>query len=450
MSIADLKESTGHGHLGQEMMDLAAELYPLCRSITGDGVRQTLNRIGRNIPLQQRSVPSGTPAFDWTVPKEWNIRDAFIKNAAGDRLLDFRQCNLHVVGYSIPVHERMTFTDLRPHLHSIPDYPDWVPYRTSYYAETWGFCLSHGSLEQLERESKPDDLYEVCIDSTLEDGELTYGEVLLPGACCDEVLLSCHICHPSLANDNLSGIAVAVALARDLSQITLRHTFRFLFIPGTIGAIAWLSRNEATASRIKHGLVMANLGDSGNMHYKRSRVGDAEIDRTVEHVLGCTHEDHEILSFSPYGYDERQFCSPGFNLPVGSLTRTPFGQYPQYHTSADNLQFITPSALEDSYLTYLAVIEVLEGNGRFLNQNPKCEPQLGKRGLYDAIGGRSGGRTDVMAMLWTLNQSDGRHSLLDIAIQSGMEFSKVRAAADLLIEHDLLEPCEWEPPHKDS
>jgi aminopeptidase-like protein len=282
--------------------------------------------------------------------------------------------------------------------------------------------------------------YEVCIDSSLEDGHLTYGEYVLKGEEEDEVLISCHACHPSLANDNLSGIAVTAMLAEKLAQVTRRYTYRFVFIPGTIGSITWLSRNEAVVPRIKHGLVVANVGDPGRFHYKKSRRGDAEIDRAVCHVLSHGRTGHTLLDFSPYGYDERQYCSPGFDLPVGSLTRTPFGQYPEYHTSADNLDFIRPDALVESLLTYLSVFEVLEGNAAYKNRNPKCEPQLGKRGLYRAIAGARGDRTPEMAMLWVLNLSDGRHSLLDIAVRSGIAFPAVRKAADALLEHELLDP----------
>lgn len=424
------------GALGAQMHALMAELFPICRSITGDGFRQSLAIVGRHIPLALHEVPSGTAAFDWTVPREWNIRDAYIKNAHGERVVDFRAHTLHVLSYSTPIHRTMSLAELRPHLYTLPEHPDWIPYRTSYYAERWGFCLSDRALQAL-----PEGDYEVCIDSTLAPGALTYGECLLPGASADEVLISCHSCHPSLCNDNLSGMALATALAQLLATQQLRYSYRFLFIPGTIGSIAWLARNEAQTSRIKHGLVAACVGDPGPTHYKRSRRGSAEIDRAALHVLRHSGQPFEVVEFSPYGYDERQYCSPGFNLPVGSLTRTPHGRYAEYHTSADNLELVQPAYLADSLAKYLAVVEVLEHNLRYRNTNPKCEPQLGKRGLYGSMGGHKDTKAHEMALLWVLNLSDGEHSLLDIAERADMEFGAVRAAAEALADAGLLEEC---------
>lgn len=418
---------------GQEMYDLMAELYPICRSITGNGVRQSLAILQQHIPLQIEEVPSGTAVFDWTVPKEWNIRDAYVKNPAGEKVIDFQQCNLHVLNYSVPIQRRVTLAELQEHLFSLPEYPDWIPYRTSYYRENWGFCLS-----ERVRQSLREGEYEVFIDATLEPGHLTYGEYLLPGESEEEVLLSCHSCHPSLANDNLSGMAVATFLAKTLQKRPRRYSYRFLFIPGTIGSITWLARNEANVARIKHGLVLACLGDPGHSTYKRSRRGDAEIDRAVLHVLRQSGQPYEVVDFSPYGYDERQYCSPGFNLAVGSLTRTPHGRFPEYHTSADNLKLVRPEFLADSFARYLAVLDVLEKNRAYLNTNPKCEPQLGKRGLYGALGGLKDTKEREMAMLWVLNLSDGTHTLLDIADRAGYPFALVSEVAALLQEHGLL------------
>jgi aminopeptidase-like protein len=413
------------------MHALIAELYPICRSITGDGLRTTLRRLQQLVPLELHEVPSGTQVFDWTVPKEWNIRDAWVANARGERVIDFRRHNLHVMNYSVPVRRRMTLAELRPHLHTLPEHPDWIPYRTSYYAEAWGFCLTHRAMEAL-----PEGEYEVCIDATLEPGHLTYGELFLPGTTTDEILFSCHSCHPSLANDNLSGIAVAVWLARHFADQPRRHGMRFLFIPGTIGSITWLARNEATVQRVKHGLVLSCLGDPGRSTYKRSRRGDALVDRAAAHVLR-QGGDHELLDFVPYGYDERQYCSPGFDLPVGCLTRTPNGRFPEYHTSADDLDFVRPEALEDSLAKVRAVVEILEHDAAYLNLSPKCEPQLGRRGLYQNTGGTSPAGFE-MALLWVLNYSDNRHTLLDIAERAGMPFATVRHAADDLRGAGLL------------
>jgi aminopeptidase-like protein len=418
--------------LGQELYRFAEDLYPYCRSITGKGVRHTLAAIRKRIPLQSVEVPTGTPVFDWTVPKEWNIRDGFIKRPGGSRIVDFQACNLHVLNYSTPVHATMPLSELKPHLFTLPANPDWIPYRTSYYKEDWGFCLSHNQMLALE-----DGDYEVCIDSTLQDGSLTYGECYVPGRSTDEVLISCHVCHPSLANDNLSGLTVSTFLAEYLLRRELRYSYRFLFIPGTIGAITWLARNRESAARIRHGLVLTCIGDSGGFHYKKSRRGNAEIDRAVAAALSHQSESSEILEFSPYGYDERQYCSPGFNLPVGCLMRSVWGSFPEYHTSADNLDFIRPLQLAGSLRVCAAILDVLENNRRYCNQNPYCEPQLGRRNLYRSTGGDTIG-DEISARLWVLNLSDGEHSLLDIAERSGLPFPAVCDAADLLTQSGLL------------
>ncbi len=418
--------------VGRELHRFASELYPICRSITGDGIRETLGLIKDRIPLQISEVPSGTAAFDWVVPKEWNIRDAYIKDMRGKRVVDFKQCNLHVLNYSTSIHETMRLSELRHHLFTIPERPDWIPYRTSYYREEWGFCLRHKHLLALE-----DAEYEVCIDSTLSEGHLTYGECYLPGASSDEVLISCHACHPSLANDNLSGLVVATVLAELLSKCDLRYSYRLLFIPGTIGAITWLARNRDHVARIRHGLVLTGIGDAGGFHYKKSRRGNAEIDQVTAHVLRHYSNSAEILEFSPYGYDERQYCSPGFNLPVGCLMRSVWGTFPEYHTSADDLEFIKPVQLAESLRVCGAIVDVLEHNFRYRNLNPYCEPQLGKRNLYRSMGGESIGN-EINARLWVLNLSDGEHSLLDIADRSGLPFATISEAAELLRESGLL------------
>ena len=444
---------------GQSMMDLAAELYRIPRSLTGDGVRATLGRIGRRIPLELHELPTGTPVLDWTVPREWNPREAWIRDPSGRRIVDFVDHALHLLGYSAPVHRRMTLDELRPHLHSLPEQPDLIPYRTSYYEETWGFCLPHRLFESL-----PDGEYEVFIDASLEDGSMTWGECLLPGATTEEVLVSSHVCHPQLANDNLSGIAVAVHLAEALARVPeRRYGYRFLFAPGGIGAIAWLARNRDRLDTFRHGLIAANLGDTGAFHYKKSRHGDREVDRAVVAALAGLGEDLVTEDFSPFGYDERQYCSPGFDLPVGVLTRTPWGRYPEYHTSADDLSFIGAEALAGSLEAYLATAAVLEegaarssaeaepssvrrrpsgdpaaADRRYRNLEPFGEPQLGRRGLYGGLGG-AGRKEFELAMLWVLNQSDGEHSLGDIAARSGLPPGLVGEAADALREAGLLE-----------
>ena len=419
--------------LGDEIYSLIRELYPICRSITGEGFRETLARIQKEIPLDVHEVPSGTQVFDWTVPKEWNIRDACVKNSLGERIIDFKKHNLHVVNYSVPVHRKMSLAELRTHLHTLPDQPDWIPYRTSYYKESWGFCLSHNQLQTMR-----EDEYEVCIDSTLENGSLTYGQCYLRGQSSAEVLVSCHACHPSLCNDNLSSVAMATFLAKYLGQAQLRYSYRFLFIPGTIGAITWLSQNEDHLDAIQHGLVLTCVGDRGHITYKKSRRGNADIDRAMAHVLKHSGRRYDIENFSPYGYDERQYCSPEFNLPVGCLMRTPHRKFLEYHSSADNLELMDPASLAHSLMTCLSAFYVLENNRWYCNQNPKCEPQLGRRGLYRAMGGDRGQKLQEAAMLWVLNQSDGEHTLLDIAERAGLAFDTVHDAASLLLRHGLL------------
>ena len=419
--------------LGRQLFDCVADLYPICRSITGDGVRETLARLGRIVPVQIHEVPSGTAVFDWTIPDEWNVHDACVKDARGERVIDFRSCNLHLVNYSVPFRGRMLLEELRSHLFALPDRPEWIPYRTSYYQKNWGFCLSQQQLDAL-----PPGEYEVCIDASLKPGYLTYGELYLPGDSPEEVLISAHLCHPSLANDNLSGLTVAAYLARHLQSRPLNLSYRFLFIPATIGAIAWLARNESVLPKIRHGLVLASLGDPGPLTYKRSRRGDATIDRAAAHVLQQLGV-HELFEFSPDGYDERQFCSPGFDLPVGRLSRTPYGRYPEYHTSADNLEFVRPAQLASALTACLKILSMIENNHTYLNQKPKGEPHLSKYNLYQSVVGAGSSPNFHAALRWLLNLSDGAHSLLDIAERSGIDFRDLVAAAKALLECGLLQ-----------
>ena len=441
MTISNHVDRKDSDRLGREMHVFAAELYPICRSITGNGIRQTLATIGERVPLRMVEVPSGTPVFDWTVPKEWNINDGYIADQSGHRVVDFRRCNLHVVNYSVPVCKKMSFDELRNHLFTIPEHPDWIPYRTSYYKEDWGLCLSHNQMESLDHGAE----YEVCIDSSLSDGSLSYGECYLPGETPAEILISCHACHPSLANDNLSGVTVATFLAGVLSRLDLRYSYRFLFVPGTIGAITWLARNQKHVDRICHGLVLTCLGDAGRFHYKKSRRGDAEVDRAAAVVLKHETDSAEVLEFSPYGYDERQYCSPGFNLSVGCLMRSVWGTFPEYHTSADNLEFIRPERLAESLRVCLSIVDVLENNRRYRNLNPFCEPQLGRRNLYSSTSGSHTLGEEINARLWVLNLSDGEHTLLDISERSGMPFPVIRDAAHLLRDSGLLSTIKDSP-----
>lgn len=426
--------SESNASKGERIHQLMTVLYPLFRSITGNGVRETLAILKQYIPLETYEVPSGTRVFDWEVPREWNISEAYIKNSKGEKIVDLKKSNLHLMNYSIPVNLRVTLEELKKHLYYLPDYPDWIPYRTSYYKEDWGFCITYNQYQTLQ-----EDTYEVVIDGTLAPGSLTYGEVFLPGKTDDEVLISTHVCHPSLCNDNLSGIGVMTFLIQDLMKRKLHYSYRFIFIPATIGAITWLAINKENVTKVKHGLVATLLGDPGPFHYKKSRRANAEIDSVVEYVLRQDSSENRMLDFFPYGYDERQFCSPGFNLPMGRLTRALYGEFPEYHTSGDNLDFVRPECLEESLGIYSKVIEILEGNKTYVSLNPYCEPQLGRRGLYDLTGGDIRGKDFQVALLWILAYSDGTYTLLEIARQTEISFATLKLAADRLLEKGLLE-----------
>ncbi|WP_372657338.1 DUF4910 domain-containing protein [Hydrogenophaga sp.] len=428
-------EKLGEDRSGDQMYQLIERLFPICRSITGNGLRQSLDIVGEHLPLLRSEVATGTPVFDWTIPKEWNIRDAWIKDPSGQKIVDFQQSNLHVVSYSVPVHGRFSLAELKTRLHSDPAHPEWIPYRTSYYQETWGFCLPHQQLQSL-----PEGEYEVCIDSELTAGSLSYAECLIPGASQDEVLLFAHICHPSLCNDNLSGVALLVELGKYLRQCQLKWSYRLVFAPATIGSITWLSRNEKLLPQIRGGLIVSVAGDAGPVTYKRSRRGNAQIDRASACMLAERGQQERVLDFSPWGYDERQFCSPGINLPMGRFTRSPNGAYPEYHSSADNLGLVRPEHLQDSLHTVLDILHVMESDTRYQNLFPKGEPQLGRRGLYQMMGGFTNIGELQHALLWVLNYSDGEHSLLDIAEKSHMPYRLLQQAAGLSADAQLLAP----------
>jgi aminopeptidase-like protein len=423
----------GSGTPSINLHDLVRTLFPITRSITGMGVRETLAILGRHIPLSVEEIASGTPILDWEVPLEWNIRGATISRLDGRRVVDFATSNLHVVGYSRPVHEVVSRQELARHVHTLPEQPDLIPYRTGYFANDWGFCMPHNLWLMMR-----DEFYRVDIDSDLGPGYLTYGELFLPGETAQEVLITAHICHPSLANDNLSGLAVGTALAIRQAQRKRRFGYRFLFIPATVGAIAWLARNEPGLDRIRHGLVLTCLGDPGPFHYKQSRSG-AVIDRAVAHVLRHSGHEHAIIPFNPYGYDERQFCSPTFDLPIGCLMRAVHGTFPEYHTSADNLDFIKPEALDQSYGMLATLLDLLDGDYTYARTDGRGEPQLGRRGLYRAIAGqKEAGGPNQMDLLWLLNLADGKHSLLDMAERADVPFARLQAAAKLALDAELV------------
>lgn len=440
-AMSERRPAEAGSDVGADIYAHVEALFPICRSITGDGLRETLRYIAARIPLEIRDIPSGTAVLDWEVPLEWNVRGARIRSLSGATIVDFARNNLHLMQYSRPVDRVVEREELERHLHSLPRQPDLVPYRTSYYADDWGFCVA-----ERDRQLLTDDAYHVLIDTTLTPGSLSYGECLIPGETPDEVLFSAHACHPSLANDNLSGIAVAIELARSLARRPHRRfSYRFLFAPGTIGAITWLHFNRDAPARIRHGLVLSCLGDGAPPSYKQSRRGDAPIDRYAAYVLGEEGHSRRVLPFVPYGYDERQYCSPGFNLPVGCLTRSPSETFPEYHTSADNLTFVKPDALADSLRVLHRIVDLIERDKVWRSACPYGEPQLGRRGLYSKIGGLSGisstpGGLDQLTVLWVLNLADGTHSLLDITERSGKPFDTVAAAATALAEAGLLEP----------
>jgi aminopeptidase-like protein len=423
--------TTGAGlGTGEAMHALMRELFPFNRSLTGEGVRSTLAALGRRLPLSVVETPTGTQLFDWSVPPEWNVREAWIETPEGARIADFADSNLHLLGYSVPVDATLPLAELRNHVFTHPD-PELVPYRTAYWAETWGFCLSRRHLEELQEGA-----YRIHIDATLEPGSLSYGEVSIPGRSDKEFLVTTYVCHPSLANDNLSGIVVLAALAEALSTRSLRYSYRFLWSPGTLGPLCWLHHNLDRLDRIEHGLVVSCLGDPGVFTYKRSRRSNADIDAAAEYALGASGAGHVIRDWTPLGGDERQFCSPGFDLPVGAFSRSPADAFPEYHSSADNLDFVRPEALEESLHMLLRIVDVVEGNETYVNRAPYGEPQLGRRGLYRPVGGES---SSEGALLWVLNMSDGNHSLLEIARQSKLPFEEIRGAADALEGHALVE-----------
>ena len=369
--------------------------------------------------------------FDWVVPREWNLRAAWIDGPGGNRVVDVADSPLHVLGYSVPVDRVVSLGELRDHVFTHREEPDWIPYRTSYWKEQWGFCMSRRQLDSLEEGD-----YHVMIDADLEGGSLTSGEVSIPGETEAEFLLSTYICHPALANDNLSGIVLLWSLARTLGMQQLSHTYRLLWSPGTLGPLCWLARNFERLDRVQHGLVVSCVGDPGPQRYKCSRRGDSPVDRAATYVLSRAAESI-VMDWQPTGGDERQYCAPGFNLPVGTLSRTPHGLFPEYHSSADDLTLVTPEALASSFETALEIIDIVETNSRYRNLSPYGEPQLGKRGLYQSV---PDGTNPEAAYLWLLNLSDGTHDLLAIAERSGLPFAAVREAAATLVTHELLEP----------
>jgi aminopeptidase-like protein len=419
--------------LGEEMMALAREIFPLRRSLTGAGVRETLRLIGEVVPLEVTEIPSGTPAYDWTVPPEWTVRNAWIRDADGRTVVDGNESSLRLLGYSEPVRTQISGAELQAHLFSDPEHPDWIPYRTSYYDRAWGFCVTEHERAAIEADA----VYDVCLDSDLESGSLTIAEVVVPGLTDDEILVSTYTCHPSLANDNVSGLVATAALARSLPRGVLRRTHRFLFAPSVIGALSWLARSEARLDRLRCGFVLSCVGDAGPLRWKRSRRGNTIVDRAAERVL---HDEagSAIEPFVPWGGDERQFCSPGFDLAFGSLSRSPHGAYPEYHTSADNLDVISGAQLAGSVRAAGRILDVLD-DPVLVGTSTRGEPQLGRRGLYGSIGTGLPADDERRALLWLLNLADGQHTLQDVTERSGLPLDLLEQAAGALRNVDLLE-----------
>lgn len=413
-------------------------LWPITRSLTGNGNRETLKILSELIDLQISEIPCGTQCFDWTVPAEWNVREAWIKNSKGEKIVDFSKNNLHIVGYSEPFKGKLRYEQLKPFLYTLPDQPDLIPYMTSYYKRRWGFCISYNQFLGLDEK----DIYEVFIDSSFDDnGSMTIGEVIIKGKSEKEVLFSTYICHPSMANNELSGTLVSAFICSKLKEKNgLKYTYRFTFVPETIGSIYSLSVNgEHWRNNLQAGFVITCIGDEGKFTYKKSRRGNSLPDRAVEAVLSQTENKFKIVDFIPLGSDERQYCSPGFNLPVGSLMRTMYGKYPEYHTSGDNKDFISFEAMEESVLKYLEIIDVLERNEKYINTMPFCEPQLGKRGLYPSLSSPSGNNEFVKAMMWILNLADGSNDLISISKISKIPISELIPIVDKLIEKGVLQ-----------
>lgn len=413
-------------------------LWPITRSLTGNGNRDSLKILSELIDLEITEVPSGEKCFDWTVPPEWNIKEAWIKDSKGNKIVDFSVNNLHILGYSEPFQGKLSFEDLKSHLYTLPDQPDLIPYLTSYYKRRWGFCLTHNQFLKLDQNEN----YEVFIDSSLdENGSMTIGEAIIKGKSDKEILFSTYICHPSLASNELSGPLVSAFIYKSLKEFkNLKYTYRFIFVPETIGSIYSLSvKGEHWKNHLKAGFVITCIGDNGKFTYKKSRRGNSLPDRAVEAILNQTESEFNIVEFFPSGSDERQYCSPGFNLPVGSLMRTMYGKYPEYHTSADNKDFISFEAMEKSVLKYLEIIEVLEKNEKYINKMPFCEPQLGKRGLYPTLGSQKGTEDFVTAMMWILNLTDGTNDLISISEKSKIPVKDLIPVVDKLIENGILE-----------
>lgn len=417
---------------GTDMHNLLVKLFPLCRSLTGNGVRQTLALLQEHIPLSVREVPSGTKVFDWTIPKEWNIRGGYIEKD-GKRIIDFADSNLHIVGYSTPIDAHVSLAELQKHLHSFKDMPNAIPYITSYYKETWGFCMADAMRQELQEGT-----YHVVIDSELKDGSLTYGECIIPGTTEEEILFSTYVCHPSMANNELSGPVVSACIAQTIRDMPHRYTYRFVFVPETIGTVAYLARNiEMMRKNVIAGFNVTCVGDERGYSYLPSRHGKTLSDRVILCVLGFAHPGFKKWSFLDRGSDERQYCAPLVDLPVASLMRSKYNDYPEYHSSLDDMKLVTPAGLQGSYEAFMRCIELIERN-RFYRATVACEPQLGKRGLYET-NERTVNSPRTQAIGDLLAYADGTNDLIEISTIIKVPPWDLYPIVDRLIEEHLLE-----------
>lgn len=425
--------------IGHLIHSFAKELWPINRSLTGEGVRQTLHKIRMQLPnLSIKSVPSGTKVFDWIVPKEWSVNEAYILSPRGEKLCDFSKNNLHLVGYSTPFNGKLNLQELKKHLHTLPDQPQAIPYVTSYYQKRWGFCMSHQDYDKLE-----DGIYTVRIDAQLFDGFLNYGELLIRGKSPHEVLISTYICHPSMANNELSGPTVVTFLSKWLTDISrLNYTYRIIFVPETIGSITYLHFNhKELKNTVFAGYNVSCVGDNRSYSYLPSRNGKALSDKIAKHVLGHIDPHYKEFSWLDRGSDERQYCAPGIDLPIASIMRTKYGEYPEYHTSLDDLQnVVTPEGLAGGFSALQRAIEAIENNQNY-RVKVLCEPQLSNRGLYPTLSTKkSVQRTKIMMAF--LSMCDGYTSLLEIAETIGVPIWKLYDLVETLIDHDLIELSE--------
>lgn len=421
--------------LGIQMHKWATDLYPICRSLTGEGVRSTLAYIKTLIPdLKICSAPSGTQVFDWTIPDEWTIRDGFIEDESGQRIIDFQNHNLHVVGYSEGVNKRLNLAELNNHLYSLPEQPNAIPYITSYYSRRWGFCITHNQRIRLK-----EGYYRAVIDADLKPGVLNYAEYILPGKTKKEIFLSTYICHPSMANNELSGPVVTIALVQWLTALKNRHfTYRIVFIPETIGSIVYLSQNiEYMKQHVVGGFNITCIGDERCYSYVPSRSGDTLSDKVALHVLKYISSDFRRYTWLDRGSDERQYCAPGVDLPIATITRSKYGEYPEYHTSLDDLSFVTAQGLQGGFEALRQCIDVIENNV-YLKTTVLCEPQLGKRGLYPTLSTKQSA-VDVQVMMNLISYCDGTRSLLDIAEIIDQPMVKLLPILKSLLKSRLLE-----------